>query len=266
MQKMLCSSRSPISPCSERFQKKKNMPDREKRTILLVDSSASILFYVAMVLKRLEYKVMTARSAAEALRLMEETVPSIILTELSLPDQIGIEFIKAIKDSPRCAAVPVIVLTTMNDPKVQDTCKRMGCAGYLFKPVEPDVLYRSIQAASESIPRAHIRLATSLKVMVEDERTMGGLMRTEYATAISEGGLYLRTLKPYPRNSMVSLHLFINDRTIAAKAVVLYTYALGEGRFEEPGMGMKFVELADADRDVIRRFIKEQLTKDIAPA
>ena len=39
------------------------MQEREVRTIMLVDGSASILFYIAMLLKRLEYKVVTARSA-----------------------------------------------------------------------------------------------------------------------------------------------------------------------------------------------------------
>ena len=42
------------------------MPDRELRTILLVDSSASIVFYIAMLLRRLEYKVVTARSGEDA--------------------------------------------------------------------------------------------------------------------------------------------------------------------------------------------------------
>ena len=63
--------------------------DREIRSILLVDSSASLLFYLAMLLKRLEYKVMTARSAEDALRMMEEHLPSIVLTEIMLPGCVG---------------------------------------------------------------------------------------------------------------------------------------------------------------------------------
>ena len=241
------------------------MPGRETRTILLVDSSSSILFYLGMLLKRLEYKVVTARSAQEAFRLMEGSAPSIILAELILPDLNGINFIKRIKDSPRFKAMPVVILTEESDPGIKDTCVRMGCAGYLVKPVEPDLLYQTLQAVSESIPREHIRLNTSLKVIVGDGSVMGGAKRTEYATAISEGGLYVRTLYPQPRNTLTPIRLFADDREIAAKAVVLYTYSLGEGNFEEPGMGMMFVEIADADRDLIRRFIKEQLTKDIVP-
>jgi two-component system chemotaxis response regulator CheY len=241
------------------------MPDRETRTILLVDSSASILLYIAMLLKRLDYKVVTARSAEEALRMMDEALPSIILTELSLPKMGGIQFLKHVKDTARFAAVPVVILTSENDPGMKDTCMRIGCAGYVAKPVEPDVLYRMLQSVSESVPRLNIRLRASLKVIVGDGSVIGGTERTEYATAISEGGLYIRTLYPQPRNALTPLRFFINDREISARAVVLYSYALGEGPFEEPGMGVKFVEISDGDRALIRGFIKEQLTRDITP-
>jgi len=237
--------------------------DRKTRSILIVDSSASLVFYLAMLLKRLEYKVMTARSAEEALRMMEENLPSIVVTEMTLPNMSGVDLIRKIRDTARIRAVPIIVLTSDSDQSKRDACMRMGCAVCLSKPVEPDVLYRALQSACESVPREHIRLTTSLKIIVGDGTVMGGTSRTEYATAISEGGLFVRTLYPQPRNALTPIQIFLQDRVINAKAIVLYIYNLGEGPFEEPGMGMKFVQIADADRALIRKFIKEQLTKDI---
>jgi len=241
------------------------MPDREIRTILLVDSSASILFYLSMLLKRLEYKVASARSAEDALRMMEDSVPSLILTEIDLPRMSGVEFLKKIKGTARFKAIPVVILTSEKDPGMKAACTREGCAAYLSKPAEPDALYRTLQSVSESMPRTHIRLSASLTVIVGDDSAIGGTKRTEYATAISEGGLYIRTLYPQPRNAVTPLVIFINDRKIRAKAVVLYSFAKGQGPFEEPGMGMKFVEISDADRALIRDFIREQLTRDITP-
>jgi CheY-like chemotaxis protein len=240
--------------------------DRKTRSILLVDSSASLLFYLAMLLKRLEYKVMTARSAEDALRMMEDNLPSIVLTEMTLPHMNGIDFIRKIKDTARFMAVPVVVLSSDSDPSKRDACMRLGCAACLAKPAEPDVLYRTLQSACESVPREHIRLSTSLKVIVGDGTVMGGASRTEYATAISEGGLFVRTLYPQPRNALTPIQIFLHNRVVNAKAEVLYIYNLGEGPFEEPGMGMKFVQISDSDRALIRKFIKEQLTKDIVSA
>jgi two-component system chemotaxis response regulator CheY len=237
--------------------------DREIRTVLTVDSSASMIFYLDTLLTRLDYKVSAARSAEEALRMMESTVPSLVLTEISLPRMNGISLLGRMREIPLLKEVPVIILTSENDPGMKDTCLRAGCTAYLNKPFEPDVLYRAMQAACESVPRQNIRLATSLKVIVGERTMLGGEARTEYATALSEGGIYIRTLYPQSMNTLSPLTLFIRDREMKVKAVVLYSYAMGQGPFKEPGMGMKFVEIAEEERLFIRDFIKEQLTGDI---
>jgi CheY-like chemotaxis protein len=206
---------------------------------------------------------MMARNAEDALQMMEGNLPSIVAVEISLPRMSGIEFLKKIKENAQFRVIPVVMLTSENNPTMRDTCERAGCVAYLVKPVEPDVLYRTLQSACESVPREHIRLATSLKVIVGDGTVTGGAARAEYAAAISEGGLYVKTVYPQPRNALTPIQIFINDAVITAKAEVLYTYNLGEGPFKEPGMGMKFVKISDADRALIRKFIKEQLTRGI---
>jgi two-component system chemotaxis response regulator CheY len=237
--------------------------DREVRTILVVDCSTSMLFFLSLLLKRLAYRVVTARSGEEAVRLMDESLPSVVLADVALPAMSGVDLLKHIKARPGCQALPVVMLTTEDDPGIKDTCMHLGCIAYLHKPVEPDLLYRTIQAASESAPRAYIRLHTSLKVIVGDGSLLGGTARTEYATALSEAGLFISTRYPQPRNAVTPLKIFLNDREIPAKALVLYISDHGEGSSEESGMGMKFVQIADADRALLRRFIREQLTQAI---
>jgi CheY-like chemotaxis protein len=239
--------------------------ERAVRTVLLVDGSATILYYYGILLKRLEYVVFTAASAEEALKIMESTVPSLVLTAISLPEMGGIDFIKKIKSSDRTSAVPVIVLTAEEDAHIRSACLSMGCAAYLIKPVEPDHLFRTIQTALEPTPRANIRLSTSLKAVAGEGTTQDRAERSEYATTISEGGFYLRTLSPQPKNALIPVRIFIKDREIRAKAVVLYSHVMEEGTFREPGMGMKFVEISKEDRSFLRSFIMEQLTFDIMP-
>ena len=232
---------------------------------MIVDRSASMLLYLGMLLKRLEYEVSIAGNAEEALRMMDDILPSLILTDIVLPGMSGIKLIKQIKDTSRLKAVPVVVLTSETDPGLKDTCLRMGCAAYLNKPVEPEVLYRTLQTALETVPRLNIRLRTTLKVLVGDRSALGGAQRTEYATAISEGGLFVRTLYPQPQNALTPITIFLQDRELKTKATVLYHYTIGEGPFKEPGMGMKFVEISSDDKELIRRFIRDQISKDISP-
>ncbi len=239
--------------------------EREQRTILLVDGNAADLFYLAMLLKRLEYNVETARSAEDAFRRMDEAVPSLVLTDITLPSMSGIDLLRKMKQTPLLQEVPVVVLTAEADPKVQDECMRLGCAAYLHRPAEPDLLFRTLQSASESVPRGNIRLQTSIKVIVGDGTVMGGAARTEYATALSEGGLFVCTLYPQPKNALTPVRIFLPSGEIAAKALVLYSFTMAGGPFKEPGMGMKFVEISEESRHSIRNFIRHLLTDDLTP-
>jgi CheY-like chemotaxis protein len=238
--------------------------DGRARTVLIVDGSATMLYYYGILLKRLEYTVLTAATPEDALKTMELAVPSLVLTALSFPRMTGIDFIKTLKGSERTKMIPVLVLTAEEDAAVRSACLIVGAAAYLIKPVEPRHLYRTIQVATESTPRENIRINTSLKVVLEEGAPGGGAPEQfEYATMISEGGLYLRTLTPKPKNALTPVRILIEDREIRAKAVVLYTCAIEDGLFKEPGMAIKFLEISDEDRDYVRSFIKNQLTSDI---
>jgi CheY-like chemotaxis protein len=236
---------------------------REVRTLLIVDNSATSLFYWGMLLKRLEYKVVSKRNAEEALTAIEASRPTIVLTDVALPGRDGIALLKAIKADPRYRDIPVVMFASPDNAATKVPCMQLGCAAWFPKDVEPDDLYRELQSLVEATPRSHIRLNTSVKVIVGDGTTTGGSARTEFASAISEGGLYVRTQYPQPQNALTPVRIFLGDNEVRTKAMVLYSYAKNEGPYKEPGMGVKFVEISDQDRRLIRKFINEQLTKDI---
>jgi Tfp pilus assembly protein PilZ len=194
---------------------------------------------------------------------MNTDVPMVVLTEIALPKMNGISLFRSMRESPSLKAIPVIILTSETDPGLRDTCLRAGCAAYLNKPFDPDVLYRTIQSVSESSPRRNIRLATSFPVIIGGQDVAGGERRTDYATALSEGGIFIRTLYPLPVNAVRPLMFTIRERSLNVTAAVLYTYSVGQGPYREPGMGMKFIEVSDTDKRFIRDFINQKLTGDI---
>ncbi len=55
---------------------------REKRTILVVDSSATFIFYVAMMLRKLQYVVQTASTAEDALKMIAGSAPAVVSLKL----------------------------------------------------------------------------------------------------------------------------------------------------------------------------------------
>jgi len=239
------------------------MTDRKTRTVLIVDGSRTMLYFYGILLKRLEYSVQTATSPEEALTIMEQTIPSLVLTAVSFPSMSGVDFIRAIKGKDRTKAIPIIVQTAEEDASIRSACLSAGCFAYLKKPVDAGTLYRTIQAAMEARPRGNIRINTRLMAVVGDLDRKDVKEPATYATEISERGAYVRTLAPHNKDTQVPLRLYVNDREIRVKAVVLYTHDLEPGAFREPGMGLKFIEIAEDDRDYLRGFINAQLVSDI---
>jgi CheY-like chemotaxis protein len=234
------------------------------KTVLLVDGSPAMLYYHGILLKRLGYSVLAAASPEDALKMIEQTIPTLILTAISFSMMTGIDFVKKIKISGKTRTVPVIVLTAAEDDSSKSSCFDLGCVAYLPKPVDPIQLYRTMQAATEQTPRENIRIGTSaVKVAIGNETSPRVDRRTGYATTISEGGFYLRTLTPQQKNVRLPVTVIIKEREIKATAIVLYTHNLEDGLFKEPGMALKFTELKDDDREFLRGFIHSELTDDI---
>ena len=85
----------------------------------------------------------------------------------------------------------------------------------------------------------------------------------ECASILSEYGMYVPIPKPYPKDEQLTVQIKINNRSVSAKASVLYRHTYGEGPFKEPGMGLKFIGMASEDQDFIRQFIREEVMKSV---
>jgi twitching motility two-component system response regulator PilH len=235
---------------------------KHKRTVMIVDSSPTILYYHGILMKRMHYSVLSANDPSDALQIMLTTTPTLVLTGITFADMKGIDFIRKIKSNPRTRDVPVIVLTSIEDGDVRAACLKEGCVACLSKPVEPACLFWTVQDLTERKPRQYVRIKTAVKAVAGDGAG-GPPQSQDYATTLSEGGLYLRTLSQRSKDEIIPITLFINGREIRAKAVVLYSMTMEAGEFKEPGMGLKFVDIAEKDRDFLRNFIREQLVAGI---
>jgi CheY-like chemotaxis protein len=245
-----------------------NAPDnhllsRQKSFALLVDGHVRDLFTTGLILQRLEYDIYIVSTAEDALRMIDAALPALVITELSLPQMSGLELLVRIKHDPKTKTVPVIIHTASEDPEREKLCRASGCASYLRKPVEPHVLYSTLQQASEATPRQYIRMRTLLPARVSGLTAPGDAMSTEYVSELSENGIFLCTLRPRPIKTVLNVTILIHSMPVKVKAVVLRSVPIGSGQFREPGMGMRFEAITPTDRELIRNFIKGQIIKDI---
>jgi two-component system, cell cycle response regulator DivK len=248
---------------TEVFKAGASSGDREKRLVVVVDGDSAHLYYTSMLLQRLEYNIHTVKTAEDAFDMMGVAHPALVLTEISLAGMNGEELLQKIKRNPQTRSTPVIILTSSRDQAVKEACLREGCAAYFHKPVDPDLLYAAIQKATEAAPRRYIRLNTCLNVMVGDEKDAAHSVIGDYISALSEQGMFVSTSKPKPVGLQVPITIFLEDAKIRVEGMVLYSFKREEGPLKTHGMGIKFVRITAEDQDLIKTFIKGEITKGL---
>lgn len=83
------------------------------------------------------YDVTLARDGAQALALLQETPPDLVLSDVMMPGVSGVELLARTRSEPRLAGVRVVLLTAKADPQLRVAALRGGAADYLVKPFDP---------------------------------------------------------------------------------------------------------------------------------
>jgi len=234
---------------------------RKSRYILIVESNTNDLFTTAMLLHRFSYPVCTARNARQALDMVSVAMPALVVTDFALPDMNGIDFLHVLGSNPHTLSIPVLLLMPPGDVGVEMNDVEIAGNSILRKPVPVEDLYRAVQAAMESKPRTNIRVQATLQVTVNDVALDS--TRGECATHVSAQGLYIRTFKYHRPDEQVALQFTIGGRTIKADGKILYAHRQDSAPFVEPGMAVKFTRIMAEDREFIRQFVRDEVTRGI---
>ncbi|APX65173.1 response regulator [Sphingomonas sp. gentR] len=114
-------------------------------SILTVDDSASLRMAIRIALTGAGYTVTEAADGAEGLAKATGTRFDLIVTDLNMPNMDGLEMIRALRQQPAQAGVPIIFLTTESDDSMKAQAKAAGATGWLVKPFQPEQLIRVAQ-------------------------------------------------------------------------------------------------------------------------
>jgi two-component system chemotaxis response regulator CheY len=114
-------------------------------SILTVDDSASLRMAIRIALTGAGYAVTEASDGAEGLAKATATRFDLIVTDLNMPNMDGLSMIRALRQQPAQAGVPIIFLTTESDDAMKAQAKAAGATGWLVKPFQPEQLLRVAQ-------------------------------------------------------------------------------------------------------------------------
>ncbi|MFP3896086.1 MAG: response regulator [Anaerolineales bacterium] len=123
-----------------------------KARILLVDDEPQLLFSVQEFLSRMDYKVVAAESGSEALTMLVDEPPDLIVSDILMEGMDGFEFQKRVK-SLTGASIPFIFLSARGEVEARLQGLRGGADDYIAKPFEPEELEARISAVMERIER-----------------------------------------------------------------------------------------------------------------
>lgn len=107
------------------------------KTVIVVDDDPSVGLLVSVILKNLNYNVVTLLKGQELLEyLSKELSPSLILLDLKLPDIDGFELCKKIRENPLTATIPIIVITGVEEIDSRIKLIEIGADDYINKPFD----------------------------------------------------------------------------------------------------------------------------------
>lgn len=114
-------------------------------TVLVVDDDVHNRNIFATVLRRAGFTVLIASAGDEALRVVGESLPQLVLMDLSIPIIDGWECTRRLKADEQTRHIPIIALTAHAMRGDEEQALRAGCDGYLSKPISPRQLVAEVK-------------------------------------------------------------------------------------------------------------------------
>jgi DNA-binding response OmpR family regulator len=115
------------------------------KTVLLVDDSVTQSFHLKLALVRAGFKVVTAADGRSALKHLDNEKVDAVLADVIMPMMDGYELCRQIKDSPKHAKLPVILMSALGETHDQYWRQHAGADLYVAKTADATKLIKAIE-------------------------------------------------------------------------------------------------------------------------
>ena len=173
--------------------------------LLVVEDVPNILELLTVTLKFKGYPVISATNGEEALQLIDQEHPALIITDILMPKMDGFQLVQRLRTDPKTSHIPIIILSaTYVTPEDREFALKLGAARFLEKPVDTEDFLLTIAEVLTS------RTASSPHPLGPEEFNQGYLGRLESklrykSTQIARTERLLESLPPAQKPAFVSL-------------------------------------------------------------
>lgn len=145
----------------------------DRPLILCIEDEADLLEDIAEELKEADFSVMLAGDGDQALRLLDESRPDLILCDITMPGMSGYDLLNVLRQTrPDLSDVPFVFLTAQTDPKQIVDGKLAGADDYLIKPIDFDLMLATVRARITQVARMRRHFASQITVMQDALRDL----------------------------------------------------------------------------------------------
>jgi CheY-like chemotaxis protein len=137
--------------------------------IIIAEDSATQAQQITHILEKCNYQVLQAKNGKEALALIHERKPALVISDIIMPEMNGYELCQKLKGDVRTADIPVILLTSLDS--TEDVLEGIACGAddFLTKPYSEQYLIQLIRQIL-----ANKQMYTNARVQVGMEMILGG--------------------------------------------------------------------------------------------
>ena len=207
-----------------------NSASNAKRLILIVDDDALLLQFLAEVLGHAGYDTVSATSAAEAIRQIEQREPDLALLDITMPGMSALELARHLHEN---TSVPFMFLSATGDIETGKQAATYGAVGFVVKPVDAVHLMPAFEAglarADEirQLRRTEVNLNAALAAGRETSLAVGLLM----GRFQSDRNTAFEVLRDHARSSRRKINE-VADQLLAAEEVLNSLHAAFASRIK----------------------------------
>ena len=128
-------------------------PAARAKQVMIVDDEASLRTLVRANLEVDGLEVSEAVDGNEAMDMLRESQPDLILLDIMMPGKDGIEVLEELAADKKLRDIPVVLLTAKGEQEDLERGAALGARGHITKPFDPEQMVRTVKAALGIIRR-----------------------------------------------------------------------------------------------------------------
>jgi two-component system sensor histidine kinase/response regulator len=146
--------------------------------ILIVDDTPAMIKTLADALKNPDYKIFAATNGANALKIVADEIPELILLDIMMPEMDGYEVCKKLKTNDATRSIPVIFITALDYEENETFGLELGAVDYITKPIKSSIVqarvktHLKLKRAYEELEKKNIALKESALLRENVERIL----------------------------------------------------------------------------------------------